>query len=298
MPPAQANGRENGRDHGWDNGRKDDWEHGRGHDHEPPTGELPIEAYQPPPAPKPPTYRPGHAPLPQPPPARQQPDYQQTAAYEPSDYRQSGYQPAGHERTGYAQTGYPPLSYQPPGYPPGPPSYPPQPPRRSNIPLIALVVAVALLLCAGGITATVLATRTVANRAKEIAAPILEPTKPVVPTALPTLPTSLPDIPGIPGLPGSGKKITVVYEVTGAGPAEIFYAEKLGDSPVHIKDAKLPWRKTVTMDGGTLLFVSATRTSLKDGSITCRVTSDGAEVAKTQHDGAFATAACTKLIVF
>jgi hypothetical protein len=168
-----------------------------------------------------------------------------------------------------------------------------------------VVVAVALLLCAGGVTATVLATRTVANRAKEIAAPILEPTKPVVPTALPTLPTALPDIPGlptslpgIPGLPGSGKKITIVYEVTGAGPAEIFYAEKLGDSPVHVKDAKLPWRKTVTMDGGTLLFVSATRTSVKEGSITCRVTSDGAEVAKTQHDGAFATAACTKLIVY
>jgi hypothetical protein len=256
---------------------------GRQHDHEPPTGEMPIEAYHPPPAPKPPTYRPGHAPLPQP---------------------SSLHQQAGYPQTDYQQTGYPPPSYQPPpGYPPtGPPGYPEQPPRRSNIPLIAVVVAVALLLCAGGVTATVLATRTVANRAKEIAAPILEPTKPVVPTALPTalpdipgLPTSLP---GIPGLPGSGKKITIVYEVTGAGPAEIFYAEKLGDSPVHVKDAKLPWRKTVTMDGGTLLFVSATRTSVKEGSITCRVTSDGAEVAKTQHDGAFATAACTKLIVY
>jgi hypothetical protein len=151
------------------------------------------------------------------------------------------------------------------------------------------------------VTASVLIAHNVADRAKEAVKPITHPaipTKvpdlPAVPTNLPTLPT---DLPNLPGLPGSGKKISVGYEVTGDGPAEILYTTKLGEKPHRVHNAKLPWRLTTTMEGAALISISAVRTGEEDGTIKCRATIDGEQVAQGSHQGAFAAVSCTKFVL-
>jgi hypothetical protein len=166
---------------------------------------------------------------------------------------------------------------------------------------VAVIVAVALLLCGGAATAAVLIARNAANSAKEAIKPITHPvvptevpTFPGVPTELPTLPT---DLPNLPGLPNSGKKITVAYEVTGDGPAEILYTTKLGEKPIRVQHAKLPWRFTTTMDGAALISVSAVREGPDDGTIKCRASIDGDQAAQASRDGAFAVVSCTKFVL-
>jgi Mycobacterium membrane protein len=203
--------------------------------------------------------------------------------------------PAGYPPTGYATSGY-----GPPGYG-APPSGPP-PRRRSNVPLVALILAVTVLLCGGGVTAGVMVARVVADRAKEAVKPITEPTLPQLPTEapdLPGLPTDIPTLPtDLPALPGATQRtITVTYEVTGDGPAEIGYVEKPGDTPKRISDAKLPWKLTTTMQSPAFVLVTAIRGDTGDGSISCRATVDGEEVAQSSRDGAFATVACSKFVL-
>jgi hypothetical protein len=197
----------------------------------------------------------------------------------------------------------PPLNYAPPGYTPdyghgyqyppppyGPGDYPPQyapPPRKSNAPLIAVVIAVALLLCGGVGTAGILIAHNVKAKAHQAVKPLTDPT--------------LPDLPGPPdgGFPtdlptDTGKQIQVTYEVTGDGPAQIIYLPKLGANPVRVDNVKLPWRLNATMETPTLVSVIAIRAGSDDGSITCRALVDGKEVKKTSSGkNGFATAACT-----
>lgn len=202
-------------------------------------------------------------------------------------------------------TQFPPVNYAPPGYapdygqgyqyPPPPPPYGagdlPQPyappPRRSNAPLIAVVIAVALLLCGGVTTAGILIVHNVKAEAQKAVTPLTDPTRPDIPN-LPGggLPTDLPD--------DTGKQIQVTYEVTGDGPAEIIYLPKLGASPTKVDSVKLPWHFSATMETPTLISVIAMRTGSDDGSITCRALVDGKEVKKTASgSNGFATAACT-----
>jgi hypothetical protein len=181
----------------------------------------------------------------------------------------------------------------PPGYPPAGP-----PPRRSNAPLVALILAVTVLLCGGAVTAGVLIVNNVTDRAKEAIEPIANPTVPPVPTEIPDLPTDLPGLPtDLPNLPGSGKTIDVVYEVTGDGPVEIVYTEKLGESPKRVTEAKLPWKLKTSMKGAALVSVTAVRSGLDSGSISCRATVDGKEVAQSTREGTFATASCIKMVL-
>jgi hypothetical protein len=225
----------------------------------------------------------------------------------PRDY------PAGPDYTAgpqYAGTpGYggppPPDGYGQPGYG----AQPPRPPRKSNVPLVAVIVAVAVLLCGGAVTAGVLVVnnvtdraKDVADRAKEASKPLTDPTLPTevpdipgLPTDLPTLPTDLPDLPNLPD--GTGKKITVVYEVTGDGPAEIVYTEKLGGTPKRVSNAKLPWKITKTMQGTSFVSVTAVRSDAGSGSISCRATVDGKEVAQRTRKGEFATVSCIKFVI-
>jgi hypothetical protein len=191
----------------------------------------------------------------------------------------------------------PPVNYAPPGYAPDygqgyhyppqpPPPYAP-PPRKSNAPLIAVVIAVALLLCGGVGTAGVLIVHNVKEKAREAVKPLTDPTRPDDPVQPGGgFPTDLPT--------GVGKQIQVTYEVTGDGPAEIIYLPKLGADTTRLDDVKLPWRFTATMDTPALLSVIAMRTGADDGSINCRTLVDGKEVKKTSSgSNAFATAACT-----
>jgi hypothetical protein len=239
-------------------------------------------------APQPPAYQPGYAAPPQPGP------YGPTAQFpgqpaDPTRYDAAPeYGPAG---PGGMQPGYPP---------PGPPH------RRSNTPLIALILAVTVLLCGGAVTAGVLVVNAVTDRAKEAIEPITNPTLPALPTDLPDLPTEIPDLPtgvptlptDLPNLPGnSGKEIDVVYEVTGDGPVEILYTEKLGEVPKRISNAKLPWKVKVTMKGAALVSVTAVRSGTDNGTVSCRATVDGVEVAQRTREGTFASAPCTKVVL-
>ncbi|WP_433374460.1 MmpS family transport accessory protein [Actinoplanes sp. CA-142083] len=227
-----------------------------------------------------PTYTPGSAPIPE-------PDYPPTSQFPPVNYAPPGYAPD--YGGGYAPQpgGYaPPPAYapQPPGYGP-PPGYPP---RKSNAPLVAVILAVALLLCGGVVTAGVLVARGVANKAKEVAAPFDVPTE--APT-FPGLPTELPT-----DAAGSGRKISVTYEVTGDGPVSIVYLEKVGDTPVRLSDVKLPWKFTTQMETPALLSVVVLRVGASTGTVSCKASVDGDEVkSNTSDDANFATVTCTHL---
>jgi len=261
------------------------------------------------------------------PPAHGQPGYGQ-AGYGQAGYGQPGYGQPGYGQPGYGQPpdqgqpppyaasdhlaagqpGYPPPGYGQPGqggYPP--PGYPGEPgfgappgpaPRKSSLPIVAVIVAVALLLCGGVATAGVLAVRAARDKAEEAVKPLTEPTWPTdLPTEvpnLPGLPTDLPtDVPGVPG-GGTGEKIDVTYEVSGDGPAEILYVEKLGASPTRVQDVALPWKFTTSMEKPALVSVVAMRVETTDGQVSCRALVNGQEVKKnTSATGHFATAACT-----
>jgi hypothetical protein len=236
---------------------------------------------------------------PYPPPAYSpQPGYAPQPGYgaEPGYGAQPGY--GADQGYGAQHGGYGP----PPGYAPPQPGYgpPPRPPKRSNIPIVAVILAVALLLCGGIVTAGVVAFNKAKERTQEAIKPITHPTFPTEVPNLPDIPTDIPDFPtDIPNLPdpnASAKKITVTYEVTGDGPASIVYTEKLGDSAKRVDDATLPWKLETTMEGAALISVTGIRTGTDTGTITCRATVDGKEVAKRTRKGTFATASCIKMI--
>jgi hypothetical protein len=231
-------------------------------------------------------------------PPGQAPDYgqgHQAAGYPAPGYPPPGQPPQGQPPQGQPPQGYPPPGYAPPGYPPPGYSaqqpyqpYPAQPgpggrpPRKSSVPIIAVIVAVALLLCAGVATAGVMVARGVADKAKEAVH---------VPTAVPELPGLPTDLPS--GSTG-GREITVTYEVTGDGPAQILYLEKVGETPVRLQDVSLPWRFTTKVETPALLMVSAIRVDTDEGTISCRALVDGHEVKqRTSDSGNFGTASCT-----
>jgi MmpS family membrane protein len=292
-----------------------------------PSGDpLSPEPYQPP---GPPSYLPGQAQIP---PRPSAPDYPPTSQfpqvnYAPPghapDYGQPGYAPPGYAQPSYGQPdqSQPPYGQpgqdQPPygqpgqGQPPyGPPPYgqpgygpPPAPPRKSNTPLIAVILAVGLLLCGGVVTAGVLITRNVTDRAKKATESIAHPTFPTEDPHLPGLPTDLPglptELPGLPtelptGVPGeSGRKISVTYEVTGDGPVDLLYVDKVSGSTTRLSGVALPWKVTVPMETPALVSLVATRISTSDGQVSCRASVDGREVKRgTSNTGRFAVATC------
>ncbi|MFD2469990.1 DUF4190 domain-containing protein [Amycolatopsis silviterrae] len=84
----------------------------------------------------------------------------------------------------------------------------------------------------------------------------------------------------------------VSYEVTGdAKNVDVVYGEVL--NPVNETVPALPWNKEVEnkgfYKGGTLTVT----TSETGGSVTCKITVDGAVVSTKTASGEFATAACT-----
>jgi hypothetical protein len=250
-------------------------------------GQFPPPAYQPP----------GYAP---PPGYGQQPGYGQPEYGQPGQ-GQPGYGQPGQGQPSYGQPGYGQPGYGQPGYGAAPP-----PPKRSNVPLIAVLVAVVLLLCAGGVTSAVLLVNRATDEAQEKidSLPNFPTEVPDLPTDVPGLPTELPtdlptDLPtGLPNLPNvdPNQELKVEYEVTGDGPAEIVYVEKLGGDPQRVRNASLPWRKTLTMKGSSLVSVIAVRGATSEGKLSCSAKVDGKEVAQKTSQGSFITAACTKLM--
>jgi hypothetical protein len=205
--------------------------------------------------------------------------------YAAPGYGQPGYGQPGYGQPGYGQPGYGPPGYGPPGY--GPPGYGP-PPRKSNTPIVAVILAVTLLLCGGIATAGVLIAHNVADKAREAASAPFD-----------DVPTTVPNLPGLPtDLPtdGTGRTISVTYEISGDGPVSIVYLQKMGDAPVRLTDVALPWKFTTEVQTPALVSVVAVRLGTTDGTVKCRALIDGAEVrASTSSSSAFATVTCTHL---
>ncbi|MCW6008797.1 hypothetical protein K1W54_30280 [Micromonospora sp. CPCC 205371] len=163
---------------------------------------------------------------------------------------------------------------------------PPQPPRprRSNGPLLAVVIALAVLLCGGSGVAGVL----LVNRNNQPDDPVTTPSS-YAGRPSKESPSSEPA--------GDGGR-DVVYEVTGEGPATIVYVKEDGRTVVQESDVDLPWRLELTLDdSAALATVTATRGLRSNGAVNCRLTIGGKEVAKKSASGTFATATCTKLVL-
>ncbi|OJF13099.1 hypothetical protein BG844_17080 [Couchioplanes caeruleus subsp. caeruleus] len=246
-----------------------------------------------------PQYQPGYASLPEMPASAPPDGYPPTSQFPLVGQTQYQQPQTQHQQPEYAPPGGygPPPGYGPPGY--GAP--PPPAPKRSNTPLVAVLVVVTLLLCAGGITSAVLLVNRATDKAKETIESL--PTVPDLPTEAPELPTDLPtdlpelptDLPtGIPQLPGQGKEIEVEYKVTGEGPVEIVYMAELGKEPKRVSNASLPWSKKVKLRGSSLVSVVVIRRGTSGGTISCSATIDGEEVAQKTSSGI--TASCSKVI--
>lgn len=166
---------------------------------------------------------------------------------------------------------------------------PPQPPRpkRSNGPLLAVVIVLAVLLCGGSGVAGVL----LVNQNGQPDDPIATPSRKA--DRSPSGPTSEPPS----GEPAGGGR-DVIYEVTGEGTATIVYVKEDGRTVVQESDVELPWRLELTLDdSAALATVTATRGLTSTGAVNCRLTIGGKEMAKKSASGTFATATCTKLVL-
>jgi len=223
----------------------------------------------------------------------------------------SEFPPVGAQAPGH-QPPEPP-SYQPGYQPSEPPGYPPPPrlPRKSAAPLVALVLAISLLLCGGvAVVGKILVDRAT-DKAEELAGPLLDPTPEPAPSAtaanpgwqvpdwpdlpgMPALPTDLPT--GVPGL-GEGPEVSVTYEVTGDGPAEILYVEKMNGTLERVGSAKLPWKTTAKLKSPTLVSVVALRAGFTSGKITCRASVNGKKVAEHTAEGSVTTANCYNFFI-
>jgi hypothetical protein len=195
----------------------------------------------------------------------------------------------------------PPYEQQPGAQPPSsaPPTSPyptylgaptPPPRRRSNGPILAVVIVLAVLLAGGTVTMCALLGQT-----PDPGTTATDNTPdPETPQATQTTPDTEPTKDDN----GNGSGAKVVYEVTGEGPVSIVYLKEDGITPERANDTDLPWRKQLTLsDDAALVTVTAIRSGGGDGSIQCRITIDGEEVAKKSASGTFATATCTKLIL-
>lgn len=173
----------------------------------------------------------------------------------------------------------------------GAPTPPPRPPR-SNGPILAVVITLAVLLVGGSVAAGVLLVNRDDDPGTVTADPTLDIETPRVDR--PTPEPSTDDY----GDSGSGTGEKVVYEVTGDGPVSIVFLKEDGITPERASDTDLPWRKELTLsEDAALVTVTAIRSGGDKGSIECRITVDGKEVSKKKANGTFATATCTKLIL-
>jgi hypothetical protein len=154
---------------------------------------------------------------------------------------------------------------------------------------IVLGVVLVLVLCAGACVAGYAFLRDTADSVERAVA---EATSAPTRTPRATEPSPSDRQPLLP--PGSGEPATVVYEVTGDGPASITYVDESG-LPTQALNVELPWRTEVTMRNRAFIMLIALRSEAGDGAIGCRLTIDGREVAKTDASGGFATVDCTSI---
>jgi hypothetical protein len=154
---------------------------------------------------------------------------------------------------------------------------------RNNMPLVAVIVAAALLLCGGTVVTGVLVARQFISRVNS--AP---------PSASGGQPSARSDTSAPTATKSSDTPPSVVYEVTGNGPANITYLDESGIWTKTENNVRLPWRLETRPDRVTVLSLIAIRTG--DGSssskVACRALLNGREIVKNSGSGRFGTASC------
>ncbi|MER5701338.1 MmpS family transport accessory protein [Micromonospora sp. NPDC002296] len=188
---------------------------------------------------------------------------------------QPGWPAEGHP----AQVGWPPAGYPPPFAYPG---RPPTRPGGGDAKVIALVVGLVVVLVLGlccciglfGFVAGEPDDRTTASDPwydTDGTEPADPPTFPADPPTFPADPSKKPVT-----RPTAGPApVTVVYEVTGSGRADVAYFDADSDL-IHVDGAKLPWRTTIRTNGQSRVMVEATRPYDESEPLTCRLSVTGA----------------------
>ncbi len=87
---------------------------------------------------------------------------------------------------------------------------------------------------------------------------------------------------------------TVVFEVSGAGPADITYSSDAAGSSSQAGGSTLPWSKTVKAKGLTagMSVLAQNGINAKGGEIKCKITVDGKVVKQGSASGKAAIVTC------
>lgn len=171
----------------------------------------------------------------------------------------------------------------------------PTPPRRSNGPILAVVIALAVLLVGGVVVTGVLLVNSGDDPGRITAdeTPDTQRSRPAERTT--EIRPSDDTTAGSGSEGGNGSK--VVYEVTGSGTASIIYFKSDGVTAAQVGETDLPWRQELTLESdAAFVSVNATRAD-GTGELGCRITIDGKEVAKKKASGQYAIVLCTKLVL-
>jgi len=91
--------------------------------------------------------------------------------------------------------------------------------------------------------------------------------------------------------------VSVTYEVTGKGRANVVYTEDLSEGAKQASNVKLPWKFSAKLTDALLVSVTAVRTGEDDGKIKCRAKVDGKEVVTKTAAGPYAAVSCSKMVV-
>ncbi|MEV4495268.1 MmpS family transport accessory protein [Micromonospora arborensis] len=182
--------------------------------------------------------------------------------------------------------------WPPPGYPP-PYAYPGHPqisgsPATDSRRVVGIVIAVFAVLvliicgclCAGGLLLNSASPDPVADGPYVLpdddwTGPTAGPLIPERPTAPPPTRAPTPTKQPITAPTSGPAPLTVVYEVTGSGTADIAYFDADSDL-IHVDDAKLPWRTTIRTNGQSRVMVEATWPDIDyHGPLDCTLTVTG-----------------------
>lgn len=91
----------------------------------------------------------------------------------------------------------------------------------------------------------------------------------------------------------TGAQHTVVYTISGTGKeVDITYSERSGGTS-RVDNATLPWTKTVTTTGFSILTLSATNGFDSPGDLACKITVDGKVVDESSATGKGSSVFCT-----
>jgi hypothetical protein len=85
---------------------------------------------------------------------------------------------------------------------------------------------------------------------------------------------------------------SVVYSVGGTASSASLTLTNASGNTEQLESVSIPWTRTLTMPCGDFVYVSAQNNGAS-GSVTCRITSDGASIETAESSGAYVIATCS-----